>query len=333
MALGLVAASAPAAPPAAPPAAIPLWPQGAPGALGSAPGDIPTITPFLPAPGQATGAALIICPGGGYAHLSSREGEDYARFFAANGITGFVLAYRLGTNGYHYPAMFLDAARALRYVRAHAADWAVDPHRVGIIGSSAGGHLASTLMTHFDAGKPDDPDLIERQSSRPDLGILCYPVITMGADTHGGSKTNLLGPNPSPALVTLLSNELQVTAATPPCFIFHTWEDTTVKVENSLAFAAALRAHGVPFDLHIYQHGGHGTGLGGPWDQPVGASPVDARLPLLAEASPVYKIAHSRCTNRAPLPSRRSFWRISSPHGRMRKRSRSAPGSNIRRCW
>lgn len=254
--------------PAPAPEPIPLWPQGAPGALGSAPTDIPTITPYLPAPGKASGAALLICPGGGYAHLSPHEGEGYARFFSANGITCFVLAYRLGTNGYHYPAMFQDVSRALRYVRAHAADWSVDPHRIGIVGSSAGGHLAATLLTHFDAGKPDDPDPIERQSDRPDLGILCYPVITMGANTHAGSKANLLGPNPPPALVTLLSNELQVTSDTPPCFLFHTWEDKTVKVENTLAFADALRAHGVPFDLHIYEHGGHGMGLGGPWDQP-----------------------------------------------------------------
>jgi acetyl esterase/lipase len=257
-----------AAPSPAAAAAIPLWPQGAPGALGTAPTDIPTITPYLPAPGTASGAALVICPGGGYAHLSPHEGDGYARFFSANGITAFVLTYRLGSNGYHYPAMFLDVSRALRYVRAHAADWSIDPHRIGVVGSSAGGHLASTLLTHFDTGKPADPDPIERESDRPDLGILCYPVITMGPDTHGGSKVNLLGPNPSPDLIALLSNELHVTSDTPPCFLFHTWEDKTVKVENTLAFANALRAHGVEFDLHIYEHGGHGMGLGGPWDQP-----------------------------------------------------------------
>ena len=268
LALSTLASWAQAASPPGLPAAIPLWPQGAPGAHGNAPSDIPTITPFLPAPDKAGGAALLICPGGGYGRLAPHEGEGYARFFNQSGIAGFVPAYRLGTNGYHYPAMFLDVSRALRYIRAHATDWGIDPHRVGIIGSSAGGHLASTLLTHFDAGEADDPDPVERQSSRPDLGILCYPVITMGANTHAGSKTNLLGPNPSPALVTLLSNEQQVTSATPPCFLFHTWEDTGVKVENTLAFAAALRAHGVPFDLHIYEHGGHGMGLGGPWDQP-----------------------------------------------------------------
>ena len=269
LALTLAAASVQAAtPPPHPMAAIALWPQGAPGALGNTSTDIPTITPFLPEPGKATGAALVICPGGGYGGLAEHEGEGYARFFNVHGITAFVLAYRLGSHGYHYPAMFLDVTRALRYVRAHAADWGVDPHRIGVVGSSAGGHLASTLLTHFDSGKPGDPDPIERESSRPDLGILCYPVITMGPDTHEGSKANLFGPSPAPGLVTLLSNELQVTSATPPCFLFHTWEDNAVKVENSLMFASALRAHGVPFDLHIYQHGGHGMGLGGPWDQP-----------------------------------------------------------------
>jgi acetyl esterase/lipase len=268
MALSVSSSLAQPAPSPAPATAIPLWPQGAPGALGSAPVDIPTITPYPPASGKASGAALLICPGGGYAHLSPHEGEGYARFFNANGITAFVLAYRLGSNGYHYPAMFLDVSRALRYVRAHAADWSIDPHRIGVVGSSAGGHLASTLLTHFDSGKPGDPDPIEQQSDRPDLGILCYPVITMGPDTHAGSKLNLLGPNPSPALVTLLSNELQVTSDTPPCFLFSTWEDKTVKIENTLSFASALRAHGVEFDLHIYEHGGHGMGLGGPWDQP-----------------------------------------------------------------
>jgi acetyl esterase/lipase len=255
------------------PAGIPLWPQGAPGALGTAPKDIPTITPYLPTPGTATGAALLICPGGGYVHLSPHEGDGYARFFAAHGITCFVLAYRLGSNGYHYPAMFLDVARAMRTVRAKAADYGIDPHRIGIVGSSAGGHLASTLMTHFDSGKPADPDPIEQRDDRPDLGILCYPVITMGAKTHVGSKLNLLGPNPSPALMTLLSNELQVTGVTPPCFLFATWEDKTVPIENTLSFAAALRAHGVRFDLHIYEHGGHGMGLGGPWDKPAQLHP------------------------------------------------------------
>jgi len=242
--------------------AVPLWPEGAPGALGKEDKDIPAVTPYLPEPDKATGAALVVFPGGGYGGLAQHEGNDYALWFNQHGITAFVVKYRLGSNGYRHPAMLHDAARALRLVRARAGEWKIDPKRVGIIGSSAGGHLASTLLTHFDAGKPDDADPIERQSSRPDIGILCYPVITMGEQTHQGSKNNLLGKDPSPELVRLLSNELQVTPETPPCFLFHTFEDTAVPVENSLRFAAALRKAGVPFDLHIYQKGRHGIGLG-----------------------------------------------------------------------
>jgi len=194
--------------------------------------------------------------------LASHEGVDYARYLNEQGIAGFVLKYRLGSAGYRHPAMLQDAARAVRTVRARAGEWNLDPKRVGIMGSSAGGHLASTLLTHFDEGKPDATDPIERQSSRPDLGILCYAVITMGQFTHQGSKHNLLGPNPSHELVWSLSNELQVTPQTPPCFIWHTWEDPAVPVENSLQFAEALRKAGVPFDLHIYEKGPHGLGLG-----------------------------------------------------------------------
>lgn len=241
---------------------FPLWPNGAPGALGTEDKDIPTLTPYFPDPARASGAAMVICPGGGYTVLVSHEGVNYARFLNEQGIACFVLKYRLGSNGYRHPVMLQDAARALRTVRAHAAEWHLDPKRIGIIGSSAGGHLAATLLTHFDAGKADDPDLIERQSSRPDIGILCYAVITMGQFTHQGSKDNLLGKDPSPELVRNLSNELQVTHDTPPCFIWHTSNDTVVPVENSLQFAAALRQHGVPFDLHIYQSGPHGLGLG-----------------------------------------------------------------------
>jgi acetyl esterase/lipase len=242
--------------------AFPLWPEGAPGALGTTPEDVPTLTPYLSDPSVATGAAIVICPGGAYRVLSDHEGDGYARFFNANGVTAFVLKYRLGPRGYRHPAMLQDAARAIRTVRANAAKWNLDPKRIGIIGSSAGGHLAATLLTHFDSGKPDAAAPIERESSRPDIGILCYAVITMGANTHAGSKQNLLGDNPSPELVEQLSAEKQVTKETPPCFIWHTWEDSTVKVENALAFAAALREHGVPFDLHVYQKGKHGIGLG-----------------------------------------------------------------------
>jgi acetyl esterase/lipase len=242
---------------------ISIWPDGAPGALGTDEKDVPTLTPYLPDPVVATGSAVVICPGGGYGMLAKHEGDDYALWLNQHGIAGFVLKYRLGSNGYRHPAMLQDAARAVRLVRFKAKDWKLDPNRIGIMGSSAGGHLASTLLTHFDAGRPDAEDPIERQSSRPDLGILCYAVITMSEHTHQGSRQNLLGPNPSAELVLLLSNEKQVTAQTPPCFIWHTFEDSGVKVENSLEFAAALRRVGVPFDLHIYEKGRHGIGLAG----------------------------------------------------------------------
>jgi acetyl esterase/lipase len=249
---------------------IPLWPDGAPGALGNSTNDIPTLTPYFPNAKNVTGAAMVICPGGGYQHLAPHEGNDYALWLNQHGVTCFVLKYRLGSNGYRHPAMLEDAARAVRMVRAHAADWKIDPQRVGIMGSSAGGHLAATLMTHFDSGNTNSDDPIERQSSRPDIGVLCYPVISMGEFAHKGSRENLLGKNPSPELVKLLSNELQVTTNTPPCFIWTTFEDKTVPMENSLMFAEALRKNHVPFDLHIYQKGGHGMGLA---DKPPFAHP------------------------------------------------------------
>jgi acetyl esterase/lipase len=241
---------------------FPLWPEGAPGALGKEDKDIPTLTPYWPDPAKATGAAMVICPGGGYGGLAPHEGDQYARFLNEYGIAGFVLKYRLGPAGYRHPAMLQDAARAVRTVRARAAEWKLDPKHIGIMGSSAGGHLASTLVTHFDGGKPDAEDPIERQSSRPDVGILCYAVISFGEFGHRGSQKNLLGTNPPPELIRELSNELQVTKQTPPCFIWHTYEDRGVRVENSLQFAEALQRAEVPFDLHVYQKGQHGLGLG-----------------------------------------------------------------------
>ena len=242
---------------------LPLWPGKAPGALGDKPVDIPTLTPFLPPADKASGAAIVICPGGGYTELATdREGDNFARLFNERGMAAFVLKYRLGSSGYRHPVMLEDVSRAIRTVRANAAKWGVDSKRVGVIGFSAGGHLASTVMTHFDSGAPDSPDPVERQSNRPDLGILCYPVITMGAQTHPGSRKNLLGEHPSTELVDLLSNEKQVTAQTPPAFIWHTTEDGLVSVQNSLLFATALADHKVPFELHIYEKGGHGMGLG-----------------------------------------------------------------------
>ena len=242
---------------------FPLWPDGAPGALGKDAKDIPTLTVFLPTPEKATGAAMVICPGGGYGHLADHEGSHYARWLNEQGIAGFVLKYRLGTSGYHHPAMLQDAARAIRTVRARADEWKLDTKRVGIIGSSAGGHLASTTITHWDLGNTNSPDAIERQSSRPDLAILCYPVISMNDPfVHKGSRANLVGTNAPTELLAELSADLQVNKDTPPCFIWSTMEDKTVPVENSMMLAAALRRVGVPFDLHVYERGPHGIGLG-----------------------------------------------------------------------
>lgn len=255
------------------PAAEPLWPAGAPGALGTEAKDSPTLTSYSPVGGKANGASMLVLPGGGYGGLAEHEGKGYAEWFAAQGVTAYVLKYRLGSAGYRHPAMLNDAARGLRTLRARARAEGLDPARIGVIGSSAGGHLASTLLTHFDAGAPDAADAIERESSRPDLGILCYPVISMGEFTHKGSKKNLLGENPADDLVRLLSNELQVDAQTPPTFIWHTVEDQAVPVENALLFASALRKAGVPFALHVYEKGRHGLGLpaagkGAPaWDE------------------------------------------------------------------
>lgn len=243
-------------------APIILWPGGAPGAAGNTPEDIPTLTPYLPPKEKATGAAVVVCPGGGYQHLADHEGRPVAEWLNTLGVAAFVLKYRLGPR-YHHPSMLLDAARALRPVRARAAEWGVDPTRIGILGFSAGGHLASTLGTHFDAGDAAAADAVERVSSRPDLLILIYPVITMRELTHAGSKKNLLGPQPSPELVALLSNEEHVTKETPPAFLVHTETDAAVPVENSMMFAAALRRAGVPFEFHLYERGPHGFGLGG----------------------------------------------------------------------
>ena len=238
-----------------------LWPGDAPGALGNEAHDIPILTPYLPESETATGAAMLIFPGGGYGHLAAHEGEDYALFLNTLGIAAFVLQYRLGTNGYRHPVMLQDAARAMRVLRARADEWNLDKNRIGVMGSSAGGHLASTLLTHYDSGDANSEDSIERESSRPDIGVLCYAVISLGIHAHGGSRKNLLGENPTPELIEFLSSERHVNAQTPPCFVWHTQEDAAVKVENALEFAAALQRNGVPFDLHIYQKGRHGIGL------------------------------------------------------------------------
>ena len=241
---------------------IPLWPTGqVPGAAGTHEEDIPAITRFRPE--KPNGAAIVICPGGGYGMLAEHEREPVAQWAASLGILGVTLKYRLGPR-YHQPVMGNDVARAIRTVRHHATEWGIFPSHIGVLGFSAGGHLASTAATHFDNGDPNARDPIERHSSRPDIAILLYPVITMESPaTHLGSRTNLLGEHPDPALIAKFSNEKQVTALTPPTFLMHSSDDHAVPVENSLRFAAALSAAGVPFAMQIYEHGGHGCGLGG----------------------------------------------------------------------
>jgi acetyl esterase/lipase len=239
-----------------------LWPDGAPGAQGDTDSDKPNLSIYPIAGSQKAATAVVVCPGGGYVHLAvDHEGAQIAAWLNSYGITAFVLRYRLGPK-YRHPIELGDAQRAIRYARAHAAEYGVDPHHIGVWGFSAGGHLASSAGTHFDNGKPDSGDPIERESSRPDFMILAYPVITFKEPSlHRGSRDTLLGPNPDPALIGLLSNETQVTKETPPTFLFHTSDDPVVPVRNSIDFYLALRTAGVPVEMHIFEHGAHGVGL------------------------------------------------------------------------
>lgn|SRR5262245_7682074 len=240
-----------------------LWPNSAPGALGNEDRDKPSISVYLSPADKASGAAVVVCPGGGYGALANdHEGKQIAKWLTDRGSAAAVLKYRLGPR-YQHPAPLHDAQRALRTVRARAKEWKLDPKRIGIWGFSAGGHLASTAGTRFDDGKTDASDPIERVSCRPDFMILCYPVISMQEPyVHKGSRRNLLGDKPDPKLMEYLSNEKQVTARTPPTFLFHTNADSGVVPENSTLFYLALRKANVPAELHIYETGPHGVGLG-----------------------------------------------------------------------
>jgi acetyl esterase/lipase len=239
---------------------LPLWEGGAPGALGTDDADVPTIAVYK-AP-RSNGTAILVFPGGGYGALAVvHEGRQWAYWYNAMGITTFVVKYRLGPR-YHHPIELGDAQRAIRTVRARAAEFGVSPDRIGIMGFSAGGHLVSTAATHFDAGLAGAKDTIDGASSRPDFLVLGYPVISFDpAITHAGSVRNLLGERPDPALIENLSNDLQVTARTPPTFLFHTANDTAVPVENSVRFFLALRKAGVPAELHVFENGPHGVGM------------------------------------------------------------------------
>ena len=272
LALGAVAAgelmltgpaqAAPTAPPK--PEKLSLWPQSAPlgnGQFGKA--DVP-ITVYRPVAERATGAAAVICPGGGYGGLVvGPEGHLIATWLMRRGIAGIVLEYRLPHGKPLLP--LLDAQRAIRTVRFHAKRWGIDPARIGIVGFSAGGHLASTAGTHFDAGDRQATDPIDRLSCRPDFMVLVYPVISMGEKGHKGTRENLLGPHPSPAMVQMFSNEKQVTDRTPPAFLAHAKDDTAVSPDNSRMFYEALRAHHVAAQYLELPEGGHGLhGYQGP---------------------------------------------------------------------
>ena len=239
-------------------ATVRLWPNGAPGAKGDGPEDTPRLTPYL-AGGEAVRGCIVVCPGGGYAGRAGHEGEPIARWLNTVGVSACVLDYRV--RPYRHPIPLGDAQRAIRTVRHRAKAWRIDPTRVGILGFSAGGHLAGSASTLFDAGDSRAADPVDRQSCRPDAAILCYPVLTFGEFRHDGSMRNLLGPEPDPALRERLSLETSVTAKNPPTFLWHTSDDPVVPVENSLLFAAALRKHKVPFELHVFPHGPHGMGL------------------------------------------------------------------------
>jgi len=262
---------------------VKLWPGGVPGVVaGKDTADDPaepTIDIYLPrdvaAPGDtsakragaaapaAVSSAVVVFPGGGYGHLAlGHEGRDVAEFLSGLGAAAFVVRYRHAPR-YRHPIPLGDAKRAVRVVRSRAASWGIAPKAVGVLGFSAGGHLASTLLTHHDGGEPDAADPVDRASCRPDFGVLCYPVITFTREqfVHKGSRLNLLGGKPDPAVRAMLSSELQVTPNTPPCFLFHTSDDSAVPAENSVLFYLALRRAGVAAELHIFRPGAHGAGL------------------------------------------------------------------------
>lgn len=249
------------------PIRLSLWPDEAPLGEGKSEKVKVPITVHLPEADKATVTAMVICPGGGYGgRVVEGEGHGIARWLNSHGIAGVVLEYRLPAGNYHRP--LLDVQRAMRVVRAHTAEWKLDPRRIGIVGFSAGGHLASTAGTHFDAGHSQAADPVERQSCRPDFMVLVYPVITMGEKTHGGSRRNLLGPSPSAELIDLFSNEKQVTDKTPPAFLTHARTDAVVPVAHSQMFYEALKAKGVPAELQEFPKGNHGYNgyKGEEWD-------------------------------------------------------------------
>lgn len=241
-----------------------VWPDGAPGAVGEEAQDKPTLYLYPAKPENNTGAAVVVCPGGGYAGLAiGYEGHEVAQWLNENGVSAFVLQYRLGPR-YRYPAPQMDAQRAIRIVRSRAAEWKIDPEKIGILGFSAGGHLSAMTGVHYLDGKPDAADPLERISTRPDFLVLVYAVITMqGPEAHAGCNKNLLGENPDPALLKECSTQLFVNANTPPAFILHTTEDQAVPVGNAILFYDACVKAKVPVEMHLFEQGKHGIGMGG----------------------------------------------------------------------
>ncbi len=241
----------------------PLWPEEPPNAVGESKDDIPTLTVFLPEQEKTTVSGVVIFPGGGYGHLAmEHEGYDVAKRFNEMGLAAFVVKYRHGKQ-YGHPVPLLDARRAIRMVKHRSREWNINSNSIGVIGFSAGGHLASTAGTLFEKGNPNDQDPVEQMNSRPEFMVLVYPVISMTEEiTHQGSRNNLLGENPNSALVDSLSTEKQVSSDTPPSFLVHTSNDRAVPVENSLVFYQALKKVGVPTEMHIFEKGPHGFGLG-----------------------------------------------------------------------
>lgn len=246
---------------------IPLWPAGkVPEAKGDSEADIPSIIVYQPPVDKRTDVAVVICPGGGYGHLAiDHEGHQVARWLNSLGVTGIILKYRIAPK-YHHPAPITDAQRAIRFTRSHAKKWGIDPNKIGILGFSAGGHLASTAATHTDLGIVDGKDKIDQESCRPDFAVLCYPVITFtNPAMHKGSRRNLLATKQTDEkMIRLLSNELQVSKNTPPTFLVHTTEDKGVPPENSILFYQACVRAGVPVEMHLFEKGRHGLGLGTP---------------------------------------------------------------------
>ena len=279
--LGIVACvtlSVPLALPAAQPPegakVEPLWPADTPGIKEAKEQDRPTLMICPAAKDKANGAAVVVCPGGGYGGLAmDHEGYQVANWLNENGISAFILKYRHRGTGFGHPAPLDDAQRAIQTVRSRAAEWGVQGDRIGIMGFSAGGHLASTAGTHFHKGKPDAADPLDRVSCRPDFMILVYPVISLIEPyTHGGSRDNLLGKGADATLVESLSSERQVTADTPPAFLIQGNPDNAVPAENSLYFVLALRKAKVPVEMHLYEQGGHGFGLKTPGSPPAGGT-------------------------------------------------------------